>query len=186
MRSQQLIAHSYSYTQTFHSRVLRLPHHFTFTFTPTQSRAQGLCPQTHSRPVYVLFYPFMLNILFAIPISLINTNIPPTTHPYYTKFQAHAVVDGKMKPQCLWVNSIKFSNFLCTCFIFLWIISLSTQEELFLDFAYSFSSHTPYRLPQLKKYDIFCNDTQKISIRLISYLLSYNFTVNAATEWFKT
>ena len=28
----------------------------------------------------------MLNLLFAYPIYLINTNVGPTTHPYYTKF----------------------------------------------------------------------------------------------------
>ena len=39
----------------------------------------------HSHPVYVLFYPFMLNILFDNPISLINNNVGPITHPYYTK-----------------------------------------------------------------------------------------------------
>ena len=89
MRSQQLNAQSYSCTETFHSRVITLPHHFTFTFAPTQDRAQGLCPQTRSRLVYVLCYPFMLNILIANPISFIDTNIRPTTHPYCTKFQAH-------------------------------------------------------------------------------------------------
>ena len=38
---------------------------------------------THSN---VSFHPFMLNLLFAYPIYLINTNVGPTTHPYYTKF----------------------------------------------------------------------------------------------------
>ena len=28
----------------------------------------------------------MLNLLFAYPINLINTNVGPTTHPYYMKF----------------------------------------------------------------------------------------------------
>ena len=27
----------------------------------------------------------MLNLLFPYPIYLINTNLGPTTHPYYTK-----------------------------------------------------------------------------------------------------
>ena len=39
-------------------------------------------------PSNVLFHPFMLNLLFAYPIYLINTNVGPTTHPYYTKFKA--------------------------------------------------------------------------------------------------
>ena len=29
----------------------------------------------------------MLNLLFAYPIFLINTNVGPTTHPYYTKYE---------------------------------------------------------------------------------------------------
>ena len=28
----------------------------------------------------------MLNLLFAYTIFLINTNVGPTTHPYYTKY----------------------------------------------------------------------------------------------------
>ena len=51
-----------------------------FTFTPTHD----LCPQTHSHS-YVLFYSFMLNLLFAYPINLINTNVGPITHPYYNQ-----------------------------------------------------------------------------------------------------
>ena len=40
----------------------------------------------------VLFHPFILNLLFAYPIYLINTNVGPTTHPYYTK------IDGGARP----------------------------------------------------------------------------------------
>ena len=37
----------------------------------------------------------MLNLLFAYPIYLINTNVGPTTHRYYTKYEhnAHKYVD---------------------------------------------------------------------------------------------
>ena len=37
-------------------------------------------------PSNVLFHPFMLNLLFAYPINLINTNVGPTIHPFYMKF----------------------------------------------------------------------------------------------------
>ena len=40
----------------------------------------------------VLFHPFILNLLFAYPIYFINTNVGPTTHPYYTK------IDGGARP----------------------------------------------------------------------------------------
>ena len=38
-------------------------------------------------PSNVLFHLFMLNLLFAYPIYLIETNVGPTTHTYYTKFK---------------------------------------------------------------------------------------------------
>ena len=53
--------HCHTFSSTFH------------TFTPSN----------------VLFHPFMLNLLFAYPIYLINTNVGPTTHPYYTKSRDH-------------------------------------------------------------------------------------------------
>ena len=37
----------------------------------------------------------MINILFANPISLINTNVGPITHPYYTKFGGNQYTGGK-------------------------------------------------------------------------------------------
>ena len=41
---------------------------------------------TPSPPLFtrsnVLFHPLMLNLLFAYPIFLINTNVDRTTHPY--------------------------------------------------------------------------------------------------------
>ena len=65
--SIHLITHSYPYTQTSHSRThIATSSTSFFTFTPTH----GSCPQT----VYVLYYPLMLNILFANPISL-NTKV---------------------------------------------------------------------------------------------------------------
>ena len=79
--SIHLITHSYPYTQTSYSHThIATPSISLFTFTLTH----GSCPQIYSRPVYVLFYPFMLNILFANPISL-KTNVGPT--PYYTKYE---------------------------------------------------------------------------------------------------
>ena len=47
---------------------------------------------------YVLFHPFMLNLLFAYLIYLINTNVVPITHPYYTKLLK--VIDRCNSPPC--------------------------------------------------------------------------------------
>ena len=44
-------------------------------------------------PSYVLFHPFMLNLLFASPIYLINTNVGPISYPYYTKFKNSIFLD---------------------------------------------------------------------------------------------
>ena len=66
----------------------------------THCNEWNVCPSTfhlHSNtwimsadtftPSYVLFHPFMLNLLFAYPIYLINTNVDPITHPYYANFE---------------------------------------------------------------------------------------------------
>ena len=63
-------------------------HRHCYTFASTfhlHSNTWFLSADTFT-PSRVLFYPFMLNLLFAYSINLINTNVGPITHPYYTKF----------------------------------------------------------------------------------------------------
>ena len=77
LQSLHPIAHSCSFTLTFHSTQI-LPHlRLPFSHIHTQYN--------------VLFHPFMLNLLFAYPIYLINTNVSPTTNPYYTKFEGYPI-----------------------------------------------------------------------------------------------
>ena len=62
----------------------------TFTLT-------GSCPPTQPHTVYILFYPFMFNILIANSFSFINTNVGPlqksliksqSKSPYYLRADA--------------------------------------------------------------------------------------------------
>ena len=67
LQSLHLSAHSYSYT---------------LHFSPSLQHMVHVHKHIYSRPVYI-FYPSVLNILFANRISLINTNVGPITHTYY-------------------------------------------------------------------------------------------------------
>ena len=78
LQSLHPIAHSYSFTQTFHSS--------TDIATPSPPLIHV---RIHIHTQVRIIYPFMLNLLVAYPIYLINTNVHvgPITHPYYTKYE---------------------------------------------------------------------------------------------------
>ena len=78
------IAHSYSFTQTFHtSPNIATPSPSNFQL---HSNTWFMSADTFT-PSYLLFHPFMLNLLFTYPIYLINTNVGQISHPYYTNLE---------------------------------------------------------------------------------------------------
>ena len=90
------IAHSYSFTQTFHSSTdIATPSPPLFTFTPTHDSR----PHTHSHPVTYYLSVYAQSTV-CLP-HLINTNVGPITHPYYTKYLPHYVHDCCDAVHCL-------------------------------------------------------------------------------------
>ena len=72
------LPNTYNYTvTTSHFIPTQTLPHLRLHFSP--SLQHDSCPRHTS---YVLFHPFMLNLLFAYPIYLINTNVGPINHSY--------------------------------------------------------------------------------------------------------